>query len=220
MGPCLTNLTNSRIIYEKLLRYSWATVRARALTDSLMSLISLSMSSMNVMTKSISLCLYMLSVWVLVTKKLMSYPCTGLRLRMTKLSARCVRKRMKRLARMSSTSSDFLRATLILKELMEPSINTLSFLFLLMVRGFNNSSLLVFNSTSGLLCLSTICEPKFSKHMAACMVARTQAKYGLLAIDYRVNINIQGWNCSITNSVVIYVEFVNNNYNYQYNIFD
>lgn len=58
--------------HEKLLRYSCATVRARALTDSLMSLISLSMSSMNVMMKSINLCLYMLSVWVFVTKKLIS----------------------------------------------------------------------------------------------------------------------------------------------------
>ena len=44
-----------------------------------------------------------------------------------------------------------------------------------------------FNSTSGLLCLSTICDPKFSRHMAACMVARTQAKYGLLAVDYNIH---------------------------------
>jgi hypothetical protein len=50
-------------------RYIVATIRDRALTVSFRSLISLSMSSMNWITKSISLCLYMLSRWVLVIKK-------------------------------------------------------------------------------------------------------------------------------------------------------
>lgn len=56
-------------------RNSSATIRALALTDSFISLISLSISSMKWMTKSTSLCLYICSVWKLVIKKLISYPC-------------------------------------------------------------------------------------------------------------------------------------------------
>lgn len=56
------------------LRNSSATIRALALTDSFISLISLSISSMKWMTKSTSLCLYICSVWKLVIKKLISYP--------------------------------------------------------------------------------------------------------------------------------------------------
>ena len=54
------------------LRNSSATIRALALTDSFISLISLSISSMKWMTKSTSLCLYICSVWKLVMRKLMS----------------------------------------------------------------------------------------------------------------------------------------------------
>lgn len=56
------------------LRNSSATIRALALTDNFISLISLSISSMKWMTKSTSLCLYICSVWKLVIKKLISYP--------------------------------------------------------------------------------------------------------------------------------------------------
>ena len=42
-------------------------------------------------------------------------------------------------------------------------------------------------STSGLLCLSTTCEAKFSKHIAAVKVALTAFKYGLKVLDYRIN---------------------------------
>lgn len=49
-------------------------MRARALTDSFISLISLSISSMKWITKSTNLCLYICSVWKLVMRKLMSYP--------------------------------------------------------------------------------------------------------------------------------------------------
>lgn len=55
-------------------RNSSATTRALALTDSFISLISLSISSMKWMTKSTNLCLYICSVWKLVIKKLISYP--------------------------------------------------------------------------------------------------------------------------------------------------
>lgn len=54
------------------LRNSSATMRALALTESFISLISLSISSMKWMTKSTSLCLYICSVWKFVIKKLMS----------------------------------------------------------------------------------------------------------------------------------------------------
>lgn len=59
------------------LRNSSATMRARALTDSFISLISLSISSMKWITKSTNLCLYICSVWKLVIRKLMSYPWGG-----------------------------------------------------------------------------------------------------------------------------------------------
>jgi hypothetical protein len=58
------------------LRNSSAQIRALALRVSFMSLISLSISSMKLMTKSTSLCLYICSVLKFVIRKLMSYPCT------------------------------------------------------------------------------------------------------------------------------------------------
>lgn len=54
------------------LRNSSATIRARALTESFISLISLSISSIKWMTKSTNLCLYICSVWKLVMRKLIS----------------------------------------------------------------------------------------------------------------------------------------------------
>src|SRR3989338_7023181 len=122
--------------------------RARADTESFISEISLSMSCRNWMIKSTSLCLYMVSVWKFVTRKLMSNVyrgrgegkrnehtagrardrrgtkyrdgreaqdgiswerkhtgSAGFRRRMTKFSARWVRKRVNILQRMVSSSS-------------------------------------------------------------------------------------------------------------------
>ena len=42
--------------------------------------------------------------------------------------------------------------------------------------GFSNNSLLPLTSTSGLLCLSTICDGKFRKHKPAFSVLRTHAR--------------------------------------------
>uniref|UniRef100_A0A0E9XAM1 Uncharacterized protein n=1 Tax=Anguilla anguilla TaxID=7936 RepID=A0A0E9XAM1_ANGAN len=65
-------MRNDGLLFQKFLRNSSATMRARALTDNFISLISLSISSMKWMTKSTSLCLYICSVWKLVMRKLMS----------------------------------------------------------------------------------------------------------------------------------------------------
>ena len=58
-------------VHQKAERNSSETVRARQLTIIFISLISLSMSSINWMIKSTSLCLYIASVWKFVTRKLM-----------------------------------------------------------------------------------------------------------------------------------------------------
>lgn len=86
-------------------------------------------------------------------------------------------------------------------EFIEPSIRTFSFSFRLIITGVNSNSLLdlkidgkklenlseneflgvfsaYFISTSGLLCRSTTCDEKLSKHKAAVNVCRTAAKYG------------------------------------------
>lgn len=63
----------------KAARNSDATARPRVLTVSLSSLISLSISSMNVQMKSTNLCLYISSQCECVNRKLKSYPSTGLR---------------------------------------------------------------------------------------------------------------------------------------------
>ena len=58
--------------YEYTLMNCSATMRALAFKLNFISLISLSISSMNWMMKSTSLCLYICSVWKLVMRKLMS----------------------------------------------------------------------------------------------------------------------------------------------------
>ena len=60
---------------QNLWRNSAAHMRARVLTDNFKSLISLSISSIKLIIKSTSLCLYICSMWKLVIRKLMSYPC-------------------------------------------------------------------------------------------------------------------------------------------------
>lgn len=40
-------------------------------------------------------------------------------------------------------------------------------------------------STSGLLCLSTTCDEKFSRHIAAVRVDLTAARYGLSVLDFK-----------------------------------
>jgi hypothetical protein len=53
-----------------------------------------------------------------------------------------------------------------------------------MTTGFNKTSFVEPASTSGLLCLSTICEAKFSRHKAAVNVALTAFKYGFKVLDF------------------------------------
>lgn len=65
------------------------------------------------------------------------------------------------------------------------SISTFSFSFLLIKIGVNSSSLLIRTSTSGLLCLSTIWDEKFSKHIAAFRVRLTAVKYGFKVPDWK-----------------------------------
>ena len=78
---------------------------------------------------------------------------------------------------------------LTLTELIDPSIITFSFSLRLTTKGVNTNSLLLleynllimpprsleayFTSTSGLLCLSTTCDSKFSRQRAAVSEART-----------------------------------------------
>lgn len=124
-----------------------------------------------------------------------------------KFSARIIMKRMNFLQRIFSISSACFTAMLIRIELIEVSINTFSLSFLDITTGVNKSSLLVLTcaanekkiilfipsflkgafyiltSTSGLLCLSTTWEEKFSKHMAAAKVCLTAFKYGLSVAD-------------------------------------
>lgn len=101
-----------------------------------------------------------------------------------------------------------LTAMLTLTELMDPSIRTFSLSLRLIITGWRSSSLLLLKtkkattqnswicpehaglrwdagaprthrtSTSGLLCLSTTWEEKFSRQRAACRVARTALRYG------------------------------------------
>ena len=60
--------------------------------------------------------------------------------------------------------------------LMEGSISTFSLSFLDIITGFNKSSGDSLTSISGLLCLSTFWEEKFSTHMAAWRVRFTHTK--------------------------------------------
>jgi len=96
-----------------------------------------------------------------------------------KFSARIIMNRMNFLQRIFSMSSACLTAMLIRTELMDVSMNTRSFSFLEMTTGVRRSSLLDLTSTSGLLCRSTTCEEKLSRHMAAVRVCLTAARYGL-----------------------------------------
>lgn len=45
-------------------------------------------------------------------------------------------------------------------------------------------------STSGLLCLSTTCDEKFSTHMEACKVFLTASRYGFRVDDYKIEITM------------------------------
>lgn len=119
------------------------------------------------MTKSTSLCLYICSVWKFVMRKLMSYPSMGFLRNTIKFSARIIMNLMNFLHKIFSISSACFTAILILTEFTEVSMNTFSFSFLDITTGVSNNSLELLTSTSGLLCLSTTCEEKLSRHMAA-----------------------------------------------------
>lgn len=118
-----------------MLKKPSATILALALILSFISLISLSTSSMNSITKSTNLCFLSSSVFLFVTKKLISYPVTGFLRRITKDSALCIRNLVNLCARIRSISSACLILILILIELIEGSIRTFSFSFREMVRG-------------------------------------------------------------------------------------
>jgi len=66
-------------------------------------------------------------------------------------------------------------------ELTADSMRTDSWSDRLITIGFSSSSLDVPTSTSGLLCLSTICDAKLLTQSAAPSVSRIQSKYGLRA---------------------------------------
>ena len=100
-----------------------------------------------------------------------------------------------------SKSSACLTLILTRTELIDPSIRTFSVGLRLTTTGVSRSSLFALrqfiikklqstkqtvnlDSTSGLLCLSTFCEAKFSKHTAAVNVARTADRYGFNVFDY------------------------------------
>lgn len=159
-------------------------IRALAFMASFISLISLSISSRKCIMKSISLYLYIDSTWKFVTKKEMSYlGSVGFLLSMTKLSALIIMNLVNLCANILSISSDCFIATEIRTELILVSIKTRSLSLRLMIIGFNNSSLLLRTSISGLLCLSTTCELKFMRQMEASNVRRTAVKYGLSDCD-------------------------------------
>lgn len=76
---------------------------------------------------------------------------TGLRLSITKSSARVIINRVNFRQSSFSISSDCLIAMLTRTELIDPSISTRSFSFRLIITGFSSSSLEVRTSISGLL---------------------------------------------------------------------
>ncbi len=119
-------------------------------------------------------------------------------------SDRCIRKRVNLWQRISSMSSDCLIRIETRTELTEASIKHDSLSDREIITGFKVNSLLClqkkmnsswfrqfkmdvvnsyFNSTSGLLCLSTIWEGKFRMQTAAFKVAFTVSKYGFKAPD-------------------------------------
>lgn len=135
---------------------------------------------MNSMIKSTNLSFNICSVWKFVIKNDMSYPFMGTRLNMKKFSALWVKKRVNWCTNICSISSACLILIETLTELMEGSIKILSFSFLQIVTGLRISSglWLLSTSISGRLCLSTSCEEKSSKQMAAVNDVLTAVKYG------------------------------------------
>lgn len=128
------------------------------------------------MMKSTSLCLSICSVWKFVMRKEMSKPSIGFLRKIKKFSALLVKNLVNCLTRMFSISSACLILMDTRTELMLGSINTFSFSFRAIVIGFNNASGVFWYSTSGVLCRSTTCEAKFSKHNAAVNDCRTAVK--------------------------------------------
>lgn len=59
-------------------------------------------------------------------------------------------------------------------------------------------------STSGLLCLSTTCEEKFSRQRAACRVARTALRYGRRVAVWGRKVRKSRWDSVLKKNVWIY----------------
>jgi len=116
-------------------------MRAREFKLSFISLISLSTSSINCIIKSTSLCLSIVSAWKFVMRKEMSKPGIGFRLKMMKLSARPVIKRVNLWHKIFSISSACLIAMLTRTELIDGSIITRSLSFREIVSGVSKTSL-------------------------------------------------------------------------------
>ena len=158
-------------------------MRARVFTEIFISLISLSISSMKCMTKSTNLCFNNFSPCVFVIRKLKSYPSTAFLRSTENCSARCIKNLENFLHNIASISSACLMRTLNRTEFIDGSIMHFSSAFLLITIGFNTNSLLDLTSTSGLLCLSTVCDGKSRKHKAAVSDALIQFKYGRKVVD-------------------------------------
>ncbi|KAE9524714.1 hypothetical protein AGLY_014764 [Aphis glycines] len=126
-------------------------ILALAFIANFISLISLSISSINRMMKSISLFLYICSTCMLVIRNVMSYPAIGFLLRMKKFSARFIMNRVNLSHNNRSISSHCLIAMLTRIEFIELSIKTRSRSLRLINIGVNINSLFVCISISGLL---------------------------------------------------------------------
>lgn len=116
-------------------------------------------------------------------RKKHAHPSTAFRRKMKKFSARIIKNRIIFLHKIISISSACLILIDTLTEFTDPSINTFSFLFREMITGASSNSVLPIVSISGLLCRSTSCDEKFSRHIAACSVDLTAARYVARVFD-------------------------------------
>ena len=121
----------------------------------------------------------------------MSKPAIGLRRNTTKFSARCIKKRVNLWQRICSISSACLILMLNRTLFTDGSIKTYSCSFRLTVNGISTASGVRCASTSGALCRSTICEPKFCNVNAAVSEARTHSRYGRSVLDYTTPVSVR-----------------------------
>jgi hypothetical protein len=148
------------------------------------------------MIKSTSLCFNISSVWKLVIRNEMSYPChcvslivqgcahssphqptsIGFLRKMKKGSALCVKNLVNLCTKICSISSACFIRMLTRTLFTEGSTRTRSSWFRATVNGLRMSSGEVFASISGTLCLSLACDAKLESERAAVRVLRTQER--------------------------------------------